>query len=119
MPNRPDQNNAFYANANHSSIFLQLVGKSEKLGTYKIYLLTDFTGNGKTGYGLRLKQAYATLGPVTAGLANSTFMDASVGTPGIDDRDRQARYSYATCSCVSTPISATIGRPQSQSRIQT
>lgn len=85
VPNRADQNSAFYANANHSSIFLQLVGRHEKIGTYQVYLLGDFTGNGYKGYGFRLKQAYMSAGFFTVGLANSTMMDASVGTPGIDN----------------------------------
>ena len=58
VPNRDDQTSAFYANANHSSIFLQLVGRNDKIGTYQMYILGDFTGNGFKGYGFRLKQAY-------------------------------------------------------------
>ena len=85
VPNRDDQESAFYANANHSSIFLQLVGRNDKIGTYQLYILGDFTGNGYKGYGFRLKQAYMSAGYFTVGLANSTLMDAAVGTPGIDN----------------------------------
>ena len=86
VPNNPAQREQFFANANHSTIFLQLVGRSEKFGYYQVYARTQFTGGGSTGYGLQLKQAYLKVGYVTAGLANSTFVDGGAGTPGIDDQ---------------------------------
>ncbi|MCM1292607.1 MAG: porin [Bacteroides sp.] len=86
VPNDPGQRNQFYGNANHSTIFLQLVGKTERFGYYQMYLQTQFSGNGTSGYGLKLKQAYLKVGYVTAGLTNSTFVDGSAGTPVIDDQ---------------------------------
>lgn len=86
VPQDPSLRNQFYGNANHSTIFLQLVGRSERFGYYQMYVQTNFSGNGRTGYGLKLKQAYLSVGYVTAGLANSTFVDASAGTPTIDDQ---------------------------------
>lgn len=76
----------FYGNANHSTIFLQLVGRAPKFGFYQMYIQTNFSGNGNSGYGLKLKQAYFKIGYVTAGLANSTFVDGAAGTPTIDDQ---------------------------------
>ena len=86
VPQNPAQRNQFYGNANHSTIFLQLVGKSKHFGYYQMYVQTNFSGDGNSGYGLKLKQAYLSVGYVTAGLANSTFVDGSVGTPTIDDQ---------------------------------
>ena len=86
VPQNPAQRNQFYGNANHSTIFLQLVGKSTHFGYYQMYVQTNFSGDGNSGYGLKLKQAYLSVGYVTAGLANSTFVDGSVGTPTIDDQ---------------------------------
>ena len=86
VPRDPSLRSQFYGNANHSSIFLQLVGRSERFGYYQMYVQTNFSGNGNTGYGLKLKQAYLSVGYVTAGLANSTFVDGAAGTPVIDDQ---------------------------------
>lgn len=86
VPMNPAQRNQFYGNANHSTIFLQLVGHSEKFGYYQMYIQTNFSGDGATGYGLKLKQAYLKVGYVTVGLANSTFVDGAAGTPTIEDQ---------------------------------
>ncbi|MCH5318566.1 MAG: porin [Paramuribaculum sp.] len=84
VPNNPAQKNQFYGTANHSTIFLQLVGRS-KLGYYQMYVQTQFVGDGYAGYGLKLKQAWMGLGNVKVGLAPSTFVDQLAGTPTIDD----------------------------------
>ena len=86
VPANPAQRNAFGASANHSTIFMQLVGTTERFGNYEVYVRTNFSGNGNSGYGLKLKQAYLRLGYVTAGLVRSTFVDGSAGTPTIDDQ---------------------------------
>lgn len=85
-PYNPAQASQFYGNANHSTLFLQLVGNTSRFGYYQMYIQTNFTGNGAKGYGLKLKQAYLKLGYVTAGLTNSTFVDGAAGTPVIDDQ---------------------------------
>lgn len=96
VPGNPAQRNQFYGNANHSTIFLQLVGRNEKFGYYQMYIQTNFSGNGTTGYGLKLKQAWLKLGYVTAGLANSTFVDGAAGTPVIDDQGPSGEISNKT-----------------------
>lgn len=93
VPANPAQKEQFYGNANHSTLFLQLVGRSPRFGYYQVYAQTQFTGGGKGGYGLTLKQAYLKVGYVTAGLANSTFVDASAGTPVIDDQGPSGEMS--------------------------
>lgn len=85
-PSNPAQREQYYANANHSTIFLQMLGRTEHFGTYEMYIQTNFSGGGKGAYGLKLKQAYLRLGAVTAGLTNSTFVDGAAGTPVIDDQ---------------------------------
>ncbi|MCM1483562.1 MAG: porin [Muribaculaceae bacterium] len=86
VPNDPAQRSAFDGTANHSTILLQLVGHNSRFGYYQMYIQTNFSGNGATGYGLKLKQAYVSMGNVTAGLTRSTFVDGSAGTPVIDDQ---------------------------------
>lgn len=84
VPNNPAQKNQFYGTANHSTIFMQLMGRS-KFGYYQMYLQTQFVGDGYTGYGMKLKQAWVSLGKMKMGLAPSTFVDPQAGTPTIDD----------------------------------
>lgn len=93
VPGNPAQRSQFYGNANHSTIFLQLVGHNDKIGYYQVYLQTQFSDGGPKGYGLKLKQAYVKAGYVTAGLANSTFVDAAAGTPEIEDQGPSGEMS--------------------------
>lgn len=85
VPLNPALRNQFFANASESTIFLKLVGKTTRFGYFTAYMQTNFTGNGVGGYGLKLKQAYLSLGAVTAGLTRSTFVDGASGVPTIDD----------------------------------
>lgn len=85
VPGNPGQRNQFYGNANHSTIFLELVGKTSRFGYYQMYLQTEFSGETPKSYGLKLVQAYLKVGYVTAGLANSTFVDPAAGVPVISD----------------------------------
>lgn len=86
VPSDPAQRSQYFANANQSTFFLQMLGRTERFGTYEMYIQTNFTGGGPKGYDLKLKQAYLRLGYVTAGLTNSTFVDGAAGTPTIDDQ---------------------------------
>lgn len=86
VPGNPAQRNQFFANANHSTIFLSMVGKSDVFGMYQVFVQTNFSGGGYNGYDLKLKQAYVRVGCVTAGLTNSTFVDGAAGTPTIEDQ---------------------------------
>lgn len=86
VPSDPARRSQYFANANHSTFFLQMLGRTERFGTYEMFIQTNFTGGGAKGYDLKLKQAYLRLGYVTAGLTNSTFVDGAAGTPTIDDQ---------------------------------
>ncbi len=86
VPANPAMRNQFFANANQSTIFLQMIGRSERFGTYEVFVRTNFSGGGPTGYDLKLKMAYLRVGYVTAGLTNSVFVDGEAGTPTIDDQ---------------------------------
>lgn len=92
VPLNPAERNRFGADASHSTIFFKLVGKT-KLGWLNVYVQTNFTGD-DDNYGWDIKQAYVSLGNVTAGLARSTFVDAAAQPPTIDDEGP----SGATCT---------------------
>ena len=85
VPADPAKRNQFYGNANHSTIFLELVGKTTRFGYYQMYLQTEFSGGTPKAYGLKLIQAYLKVGYVTAGLTNSTFVDPAAAVPVISD----------------------------------
>ena len=92
VPNDPALRQRFGADARNSSLSAKLVGRSEKFGLFTVYFQAKFTGdNGK--YGFRLKQAYATIGRLTAGLATSTFVDADVQAPTIDPQGASGQVS--------------------------
>lgn len=101
-PANSAQRQAFGGDISHSSIFLRMVGRTSKLGYFSIYFQTYFVGDAPGKYGLRLKNAYATLGAFTLGHTNSTFVDPGVGLPTIEEQGpcgeiarRQLQFRYA------------------------
>lgn len=82
VPMDPANRNRLGADASHSTVFLKLVGQTS-LGYLTVYVQTNFSGEDDS-YGMLIKQAYISLGNVTAGLARSTFVDASAQPPTID-----------------------------------
>lgn len=86
VPANPAMRNRFNADASHSTIFLQLVGKNSRFGYYQVYVQTNFTGGSYGSYGLKLKQAYLSISNVKIGLARSTFEDGEAGLPTVDDQ---------------------------------
>lgn len=114
MGNDASQRSRFYGSANQSTIFLQLVGRTSRWGYYQMYVQTNFTGSGPSGYGLKLDQAYLKLGYVTVGLTNSLIVDGAAGTPVIDPAGPAGEMSNKTVTLKYTPritkhISAGIG----------
>lgn len=85
VPLDPARRQRFGANANRSSIFLKMVTSETPVGRIIVYMQTDFGGDGGK-YGLRLKQAYVSIGHVTLGKARSTFADGPAMAPTIDDQ---------------------------------
>ena len=83
VPNNAEFRQRFGAGAQASSLTAKLVGKTKKFGLFKVYFQAKFTGD-DGGYGFKLKQAYASVGHLTAGLTNSTFIDNDVQAPTID-----------------------------------
>lgn len=92
VPFDPARRSGLHFDASHSTVFLQLAGHSDKLGTYSAYVQTNFSGGKGGSHDLRLKQAYVTVGGVTAGLARSTFVDPS-SAPDLDTQGPGARIS--------------------------
>lgn len=83
VPFDPSQRQRFGADASQSTIFLKLVTSPTKVGRITAYIQTGFN-SASSGYTLKLKQAYVSVGHVTAGLARSTFADGESQAPTID-----------------------------------
>lgn len=83
IPSDPTLRSRLGANLSNSSLFLKLVGKASKFGIFQAYIKGNFTGN-SGGYGFTLKQAYLSLGHLTLGLTNSTFVDVVTEAPVVD-----------------------------------
>lgn len=96
VPNNPARRQRFGAAVSSSSLFAKLVGHSEKFGTYQVYVQAKFNGGGNGGYGFVLKQAYAAIGHFTAGLTNSTFIDAAAQAPTVDPQGDSGQISEKT-----------------------
>lgn len=84
VPNTSTLRRRFGADVSNSGLYIRMAGRSPRFGLYTIYIRTNFTGNGESGYGFRLKQAYIRLRGFTVGLDNSTFIDAASMAPVID-----------------------------------
>lgn len=85
VPSDPGLRNRLAGNINHSRLFLRLVGRSERFGSYEGFISTSFAG-GASGNQLKLKKAYMRLGNIIGGYYTSTFVDASAGTPVVNDQ---------------------------------
>ena len=86
VPKNPALRDKLNASINNSSLFMQLVGSTEHFGNYQMYVQTYVTNLGDSGFGLRLRYAYLSLGYVTAGLTSSTFVDGNAGVATIDNQ---------------------------------
>lgn len=114
VPFDPAQRQRFGATAAHSTIFLKLVTRPTRVGRVIVYIQTNFTGD-NGGYGLKLKQAYVSVGHVTLGKARSTFADGPAMAPTIDDqgpsgqvtaKNMMVQYATSVYSGFSAAISA-------------
>lgn len=114
VPFNPAQRNRFGATAANSKLFLKMVALHTPVGKVIVYLETEFTGD-NGNYGLKLKQAYASVGHFTLGKARSTFSDAPAMAPTVDDqgpsgqvtaKNMLVRYSSPSYSGFSWAVSA-------------
>lgn len=85
VPRNPALRNKLDATINSSALFMQLVGSTEHFGNYQMYVQTNVTDQG-SGFGLNLHYAYLSLGYVTVGLAQSTFVDGNAGIATVDNQ---------------------------------
>ena len=79
MGDTPLNRNHFGTTPSGTSLFLRVLGRNTKVGSYQLYIQAKFNG-----YDFKLSKAYATLNDWTVGYATSTFSDGSAIAPTVD-----------------------------------
>lgn len=74
-----------------TGLFFRVIGYNKKIGSYQLYIETDFTGY--LSRGLNLKKAYAQINDITVGYANSTFSDPAAQPVVIDAAGNNNKFS--------------------------
>ncbi|HJE39456.1 MAG TPA: hypothetical protein K8V47_06850 [Candidatus Amulumruptor caecigallinarius] len=85
VPYDPEMRSGFNGTVNNSKLYMRLVGHQEKLGDYGMYIETDFSG-GKNGDCFKLKQAWANIGRLRAGLTTALFNDDDAAPFTVDEQ---------------------------------
>ncbi len=75
-----------------TSLFFRVIGQHSRIGSYQLYIETDFTGYQSRG--LKLKKAYAMVRDFTVGYASSTFSDPAAQPPVIDGAGNNHKFSH-------------------------
>ncbi len=81
MGDTPLNRNHFGTTPSGTSLFLRVLGRNTKVGSYQLYIQAKF--NGYEGRDFKLSKAYATLNDWTVGYATSTFSDGSAIAPTV------------------------------------
>lgn len=82
MGDTPLNRNHFGTTPSGTSLFLRVLGRNTRIGSYQLYIQAKF--NGYEGRDFRLSKAYATINDWTVGFATSTFSDGSAIAPTVD-----------------------------------
>lgn len=77
-----------------TGLFFRVIGSHRSIGSYQLYIETDFTGYESRG--LKLKKAYASIRDFTVGYASSTFSDPAAQPVVIDAAGNNNKYSHTS-----------------------
>lgn len=91
IPANPTSMRRFATTPAGTGLFFRVIGYNRRVGTYQLYLETDFTGYQSRG--LKLKKAYATVRDFTIGYATSTFSDPAAQPVVIDAAGNNNKFS--------------------------
>lgn len=78
----PLNRNHFGTTPSGTSLFLRVLGRNSRIGSYQLYIQAKF--NGYQGRDFKLSKAYATVNDWTVGYATSTFSDGMAIAPTVD-----------------------------------
>lgn len=90
IPANPMSMRRFATTPAGTGLFFRVIGYNRCLGTYQLYIETDFTGYQG---GLKLKKAYASMRDFTVGYATSTFSDPAAQPVVIDAAGNNNKFS--------------------------
>ncbi|MDE6394190.1 MAG: hypothetical protein K2K77_02505, partial [Duncaniella sp.] len=82
MSYNPLDRNHLGTTASGTSLFLRLIGRNTRIGSYQLYIQGKF--DGYQGKGFYLSKAFATVNDWTVGYATSTFSDGLAIAPTVD-----------------------------------
>lgn len=84
IPMHPDPTDmrALGISPSGTQLYLKAAGRSDRFGTYSLYIEGEFSGYNNVGF--KLNKAYATLNDWTVGLASTTFSDPAALPPTVD-----------------------------------
>lgn len=74
-----------------TALFFRVLGRNKKLGSYQLYIETNF--NGYSSRDMHLKKAYAILNDWTVGYTSSTFSDPAAVPPTVDAQGPNCKMS--------------------------
>lgn len=78
----PLNRNKFGTTPSGTALFLRMIGRNTRIGSYQLYILAKF--DGYNGQDFKLNKAYATVNDWTVGYATSTFSDGQAVAPTVD-----------------------------------
>lgn len=78
----PLNRNHFGTTPSGTSLFLRVLGRNTKIGSYQLYILAKF--NGYEGRDFKLSKAYAAINDWIVGYTSSTFSDGMAIAPTVD-----------------------------------
>ncbi len=94
IPENPLSKRHFSTTPAGTGLFFRVIGYHKIIGSYQLYIETDFTGYQSRG--LKLKKAYAMVRDFTVGYANSTFSDPAAQPVVIDAAGNNNKYSHTS-----------------------
>lgn len=78
----PLNRNHFGTTPSGTSLFMRVIGRNSRIGSYQLYIQAKF--NGYKGRDFKLSKAYATINDWTVGYATSTFSDGAAIAPTVN-----------------------------------
>lgn len=94
IPANPLSMRHFATTPSGTGLFFRVIGYHERIGTYQLYIETDFTGYQSRG--LKLKKAYAMVRDFTVGYAPSTFSDPAAQPAVIDAAGNNNKFTHTS-----------------------
>lgn len=94
MSYNPLVRNHFGTTPSGTGLFLRLIGRNTRIGSYQLYIQAKFDGYNDRGF--YLSKAFATVNDWTVGYATSTFSDGLAIAPTVDANSSTMSMDFTT-----------------------